>query len=64
MLYAVNYTTFLNNLKSPELEDVKGEVKRLGIGLVFLPPYSPDLNPIEYRWKSKRALCQQCRPRT
>lgn len=23
-----------------------------GIELVFLPPYSPDLNPIEYIWKS------------
>ena len=29
----------------------------LGILLVFLPPYSPDLNPIEFIWKSvKRAL--------
>jgi transposase len=29
----------------------------LGIHLVFLPPYSPDLNPIEYIWKSiKRVM--------
>jgi len=26
----------------------------LNITLVFLPPYSPDLNPIEFIWKSLR----------
>jgi len=39
------------------VEDVKAKAKRLGIELVFLPPYSPDLNPIEYIWKSiKRVI--------
>jgi len=39
------------------VEDVKAKAKRLGIELVFLPPYSPDLNPIEYIWKSiKRGI--------
>ena len=29
----------------------------MDIELVFLPPYSPDLNPIEYIWKSiKRVI--------
>ena len=29
----------------------------LNIKLIFLPPYSPDLNPIEFIWKSvKRAV--------
>jgi putative transposase len=31
---------------------VTKEAERLRIELVFLPPYSPDLNPIEYVWKS------------
>ncbi|HHV23687.1 MAG TPA: hypothetical protein GXX65_03830 [Methanosarcina sp.] len=26
----------------------------MNITLVFLPPYSPDLNPIEFIWKSLR----------
>ncbi|NYB52318.1 MAG: transposase [Methanobacteriaceae archaeon] len=31
--------------------------KKIEIDLVFLPPYSPDLNPIEYIWKTvKRHL--------
>lgn len=47
----------LDNLKSHKVAKVKAEAERLGIELVFLPPYSPDLNPIEYIWKSiKRAI--------
>jgi putative transposase len=32
------------------------EAERLGIELVFLPPYSPNLNPIEYVWKSIKRI--------
>ena len=28
----------------------------LGIDLIFLPPYSPDLNPIEFIWKSIKRI--------
>jgi transposase len=28
------------------------KARELGIILVFLPPYSPDLNPVEYMWKT------------
>ena len=35
------------------------EAKKLNIVLVFLPPYSPDLNPIEFSWKDlKRELAR------
>jgi len=27
-----------------------------GIELVYLPPYSPDLNPLEYIWKSIKRI--------
>jgi transposase len=30
-------------------------------GLDFLPPYSPDLNPIERVWKLTRRLCLHSR---
>ena len=33
------------------------EAQELNIILIYLPPYSPDLNPIEFIWKSiKRVL--------
>ena len=47
----------LDNFKSHKAKEVTKEAERLGIELVFLPPYSPDLNPIEYVWKSiKRVI--------
>jgi len=39
-------------LLSPWLEDNKDKIE-----LVFLPPYSPELNPIERVWKLLRRLC-------
>jgi putative transposase len=33
------------------------EAEELGTYLVYLPPYSPDLNPIEFLWRSiKRVI--------
>ncbi len=39
-------------LLDPWLEEHKKEIQ-----LLFLPPYSPDLNPIERVWKLTRKLC-------
>jgi putative transposase len=40
---------------------VRKTARLLDIVLVFLPPYSPDLNPIEFIWKSiKKELSSKC----
>jgi len=41
----------LDNFPSHKAKDVKERSEELGIDLVFLPPYSPDLSPIEQIWK-------------
>lgn len=47
----------LDNFRSHWANKTRSKAKELDISLVFLPPYSPDLNPIEYIWKSiKRGL--------
>jgi transposase len=47
----------LDNYSSPISDEVARQAQALGMALVFLPPYSPDLNPNEYIWKSiKRVL--------
>jgi transposase len=47
----------IDNFASHRSVLVKEKAKELGLYLVFLPPYSPDLNPIEFIWKSiKRVL--------
>ena len=42
----------LDNFRSHWANKTREVAKELGISLVFLPPYSPDLNPIEFIWKS------------
>lgn len=45
-----------DNLPSHKTEAVCKHAADLGIVLVNVPPYSPDLNPIEYIWKSVRRV--------
>ena len=47
----------IDNFRTHKSTLVKEKAKELGIYLVYLPPYSPDLNPSEYIWRSiKRML--------
>jgi len=50
----------LDNFRTHHAKKVKEESEKLDIQLVYLPPYSPDLNPIEYVWKSvKRYISEE-----
>lgn len=51
-------TVVLDNARYQRCAAVKAEAKRLKIKLLFLPSYSPNLNPIERLWKftKKKAL--------
>ena len=42
----------LDNFRAHTSRKTREAAAKLGIELVFLPPYSPDLNPIEFIWKS------------
>lgn len=42
----------LDNFSSHWANKTREKAEELDITLVFLPPYSPDLNPIEFIWKS------------
>ena len=46
----------LDNYSSHLAVKVKETAQELDIYLVHLPPYSPDLNPIEYIWKSIKRI--------
>jgi transposase len=46
----------IDNFSSHKSTIVKDTAKEQGIYLVYLPKYSPDLNPIEYIWKSIRRV--------
>lgn len=47
----------LDNATFHKRQDAQDAIKNAGHTLEYLPPYSPDLNPIEHKWaqaKSKR----------
>src|SRR5262249_19038714 len=44
----------LDNLSSHKSEAVKAAIEAAGATLMFLPPYSPDLNPIELMFSKLR----------
>jgi len=46
----------LDNFRSHWANATREHARVLNIELVFLPPYSPDLNPIEYIWKSIKKI--------
>jgi transposase len=51
----------LDNLGSHKVKAVRGAIRRTGAKLFFLPPYSPDLNPIEQAFsKLKHFLRRAC----
>ena len=46
----------LDNFPSHRAADVRSRAEELGMRLVFLPPYSPDLNPIEQIWRGVKRV--------
>jgi len=47
----------MDNLSAHKVDGVRERIERTGARLLYLPPYSPDLNPIEKAWsKLKQSL--------
>jgi transposase len=44
----------LDNAAIHKSEETRMIIEKAGCYLVFLPPYSPDLNPIEHTWAHKK----------
>lgn len=53
----VPITLILDNARYQRCRLVQGYAETLGIELVFLPPYSPNLNLIERLWKFVKKQC-------
>jgi transposase len=45
----------MDNLAAHKAEAVRAALDRAGLGYRYLPPYSPDLNPIEQAWAKLKA---------
>ena len=54
----------LDNVGAHRTADVRRLVEKMGAKVLFLPPYSPDLNPIEECWSKVKSLLRKFGPRT
>jgi transposase len=54
----------LDNLAIHKQPEVRALIAARGAALRFLPPYSPDFNPIEQAFAKLKALLRAARPRT
>lgn len=51
----------MDNLAAHKMKDVRNAVEKVGASIQLLPPYSPELNPIEKLWsKLKDFVRRQC----
>jgi transposase len=53
-----------DNLGSHKVAGVRPAIEKRGASLMFLPPYSPDLNPIEQVFAKLKALLRKAEPRS
>lgn len=54
----------MDNLPAHKIGGVREAIERAGATLLFLPPYSPDFNPIEMAFSKLKALLRKAAART
>jgi transposase len=54
----------IDNLSSHKVDGTLKPLYDKGIIVLFLPPYSPDLNPIEMMWSKLKAILRKLKART
>lgn len=54
----------MDNLSSHKVKGVREAIEAVGAEVWYLPPYSPDLNPIEQMWSKVKAVLRSLGRRT
>jgi len=54
----------MDNLSSHKAAAVRQSIEKAGAELLYLPPYSPDMNPIEKAWAKLKELLRAAQART
>ena len=54
----------MDNLSSHKVAGVREAIRAAGAEVLYLPPYSPDLNPIEQVFSKTKAEIRKRKPRT
>jgi transposase len=54
----------MDNLGSHYADGVSECIEAVGASVMYLPPYSPELNPIEHTWSKLKGLLRRAEART
>jgi transposase len=54
----------MDNLRAHKVAGIRERIEACGAQLVYLPPYSPDLSPIEPCWSKLKTLLRAAQART
>jgi transposase len=54
----------LDNLSAHKNKEIRELIESAGADLWYLPPYSPDLNPIEKMWSKVKSILRKLKART
>jgi transposase len=54
----------MDNCPIHKVEEIEDIIEACGAGVLFLPSYSPDLNPIEHGWSKVKTRLRALKPRT
>jgi transposase len=54
----------MDNTPIHKLDEIEDAIEAAGAGVLFLPTYSPDLNPIETCWSKVNSRLRSLKPRT
>ena len=57
-------TVIMDNLPAHKVHGVREVIQAAGASLLYLPPYSPDFNPIEKAFSKLKALLRKAAERT
>lgn len=56
---SVGKVVIMDNAPWHKGDEIKTIIEKTGAKLVFLPPYSPDLNPIEHAWANLKQFIKK-----
>ncbi len=59
-----SHVVIMDNLSSHKRPAIRAAIRSVGARLLFLPPYSPDLNPIEQVFAKLKHLMRKAAERT
>jgi transposase len=54
----------MDNLRCHKVAGITQAIENVGAHVLFLPPYSPDLNPIEQMWSKIKAFLRKVKARS